>query len=399
MSLARLPRSWSQIRRLAQKECETISLGQLLRQTSSDTASLQHNARWLREQLPIRFARRIEDILQLPHVVVSNPNISSILETYVNTFESVSSFPDIKDSDSEQAFLRLIKRELVDHSQGTRLVAEGYREVRSLYPHIKLDDFLHDHFTTRIATRILMDNYVSMRSPREGYVGVVCQGMRPLEIVQDTARDILHLCQSLYGCSPEVEYRGNLDCVLDYIPRHVIYMVRELLKNAFRSTIERRLARGGARRSPDDLEIPKVAVELQQGDIHVVIKISDLGGGMPKHVQKEAWQYGWSTIGQDAESETAVHEEESWSWDRQSHRTTSKKSELAGYGFGLPLTRLHAQYFGGDVFMQALPGLGTDMYLILTHLKEGTPSTEIDDLSTVLYTRENSRSDPLTNTS
>merc|ERR1719215_2488106 len=71
-----------------------------------------------------------------------------------------------------------------------------------------------------------------------------------------------------------------------------------------------------------------------------------------------------------------------------------KKSELAGYGFGLPLTRLHAQYFGGDVFMQALPGLGTDMYLILTHLKEGTPSTEIDDLSTVLYTRENSRSDP-----
>merc|ERR1719468_1009661 len=212
MSLARLPRSWSQIRRLAQKECETISLGQLLRQTSSDTASLQHNARWLREQLPIRFARRIEDILQLPHVVVSNPNISSILETYVNTFESVSSFPDIKDSDSEQAFLRLIKRELVDHSH---------------------------------ATRILMDNYVSMGSPREGYVGVVCQGMRPLEIVQDTARDILHLCQSLYGCSPEVEYRGNLDCVLDYIPRHVIYMVRELLKNAFRSTIERRLARGG----------------------------------------------------------------------------------------------------------------------------------------------------------
>ena len=33
-----------------------------------------------------------------------------------------------------------------------------------------------------------------------------------------------------------------------------------------------------------------------------------------------------------------------------------RRTELAGYGFGLPLTRLHAQYFGGDVFMQALPG-------------------------------------------
>ena len=65
------------------------------------------------------------------------------------------------------------------------------------------------------------------------------------------------------------------------------------------------------------------------------------------------------------------------------------EQELAGYGFGLPLTRLHAQYFGGDVFMQALPGHGTDMYLLLTHLKEGTPSTETDDLSTLLTSGEN----------
>ena len=49
------------------------------------------------------------------------------------------------------------------HHPGTRLLAEGYREVRRLYPEIHLDDFLHDHFTTRIATRILMDNYVEMQ--------------------------------------------------------------------------------------------------------------------------------------------------------------------------------------------------------------------------------------------
>ena len=37
---------------------------------------------------------------------------------------------------------------------------------------------------------------------------------------------------------------------------------------------------------------------------------------------------------------------------------------------------------------QNLPGHGTDLILILTHLKEGTPSTEFDDLSTLLYKRE-----------
>ena len=44
----------------------------------------------------------------------------------------------------------------------------------------------------------------------------------------------------------------------------------------------------------------------------------------------------------------------------------------------------------------AVPGIslghGTDLILILTHLKAGTPSTEIDDLSTTLYKKESKRS-------
>ena len=38
----------------------------------------------------------------------------------------------------------------------------------------------------------------------------------------------------------------------------------------------------------------------------------------------------------------------------------------------------------------SLPGHGTDLILILTHLKQGTPSTEFDDLSTLLYKKEGS---------
>ncbi|CAJ1383354.1 unnamed protein product [Effrenium voratum] len=367
--------------------------------------------RWLREQLPIRFARRIEDILQLPHVAVINPQMNSILNTYLETFEVIHSSPPIRTEDDERVFLQAIATQLEKHNPGTRLIAEGYREVRRLYPYIRLDDFLHDHFTTRIATRILMDNYVEMRSPKEGYVGVVCQNMQPLKIVQEIAGELTPLTRSLYGCAPEVEYRGNPDCVLDYIPRHVKYMVRELLKNAFRSTVERHLSR-----STVSDPLPHVAVELQQGDIHVIFKISDQGGGMPKRMQREAWKYGWTTVNTDRSYreawQYAEDAEESCSWDRdRGHGDPSKplqksrihfifvglcglrslrlrRSELAGYGFGLPLTRLHAQYFGGDVFMQALPGHGTDLILILTHLKAGTPSTEIDDLSTLLYKKE-----------
>lgn len=385
MARASLPRSFYQIRECAQQYCKTITLGEIMRTTGSDPASLRGRARFLRQQLPIRFARRIEDIVKLPHVVVSDPQINSVLATYVDTFEALHSMDDIETDEDEGRFLRVIQEQLYKHNPGTRLVADGYRQVRQTYPEIRLDKFLHDHFTTRIATRILMDNYHEMRHPQEGYVGIVCQGMRPLKIVQDICDEIIKLTRSIYGCAPDVEYRGNPDCVLDYIPRHVKYMVREILKNSFRSTVERH---------KDKQNIPPVVVELQQGDIHVIIKISDQGGGMSKTVQQEAWQYGWTTVKSEADqSEAGLYAEESCSWDRNRDGGVRRpKSELAGYGFGLPLTRLHAQYFGGDVFLQALPGHGTDMYLILTHLKEGTPSTEIDDLSTMLYNRENSDS-------
>lgn len=369
MALASLPRSFYRIREVAQQQCNTLSLGQLMRTTSSFPSSLQHTGQWLKDALPVRFARRIEDFLQLPHVVVSDPNINHVLGTYLETFEKVSEFRPIRLEEDEAEFCRVIKEQLSKQNSGTRLVAEGYRDVRRLYPAIRLDRFLHDHFCARIATRILMDNYVEMRYPKPGFVGIVCQGMRPLEIVREATTELSFLTSSIYGCAPEVEFRGNLECVLDYIPRHVKYMVRELLKNAFRATIERHLRNGSGA-----TQIPPVVIELQQGDVHVIIKISDQGGGMPKHIQREAWEYGWTTVDTAADSAVAG---------------TGRSSELAGYGFGLPLTRLHAQYFGGDVFMQALPGHGTDMYLILTHLQEGTPSTEIDDLSTVLYQTEN----------
>jgi len=39
---------------------------------------------------------------------------------------------------------------------------------------------------------------------------------------------------------------------------------------------------------------------------------------------------------------------------------------MAGLGFGLPLSRLYARYFGGDIVLHVVPGYGTDVYLTLT---------------------------------
>lgn len=41
---------------------------------------------------------------------------------------------------------------------------------------------------------------------------------------------------------------------------------------------------------------------------------------------------------------------------------------MAGLGFGLPLSRLYARYFGGDLSLVNIPGYGVDVFLKLKAL-------------------------------
>lgn len=42
---------------------------------------------------------------------------------------------------------------------------------------------------------------------------------------------------------------------------------------------------------------------------------------------------------------------------------------MAGLGFGLPLSRLYARYFGGELKLVSMPGYGVDAYLHIKRLE------------------------------
>jgi pyruvate dehydrogenase kinase 2/3/4 len=45
-----------------------------------------------------------------------------------------------------------------------------------------------------------------------------------------------------------------------------------------------------------------------------------------------------------------------------------RAAPLAGLGYGLPISRLYSQYFGGDLEIVNRPGQGVDAYIHLSRL-------------------------------
>jgi pyruvate dehydrogenase kinase 2/3/4 len=43
-------------------------------------------------------------------------------------------------------------------------------------------------------------------------------------------------------------------------------------------------------------------------------------------------------------------------------------SPLAGLGYGLPISRAYARYFGGDLSLMSMEGYGTDAFVHLSRL-------------------------------
>jgi PREDICTED: similar to pyruvate dehydrogenase len=75
--------------------------------------------------------------------------------------------------------------------------------------------------------------------------------------------------------------------------------------------------------------------------------MSDRGGGIPRSLSDCLFDYMYSTAPRPSPS-------------------SNSSTPLAGFGYGLPLSRLYARYLQGDLLVNSYEGYGTDA---ITYLK------------------------------
>ncbi|RKF59734.1 kinase, mitochondrial [Erysiphe neolycopersici] len=345
--------------------------------------------------LSIRLAYRIKALWHLPFIVVANPNIKKLYTNYLNSLSTLLShdFKHITKIDEETLFTKVLIALVESHSQTISTLARGFTECRKYMSPDEVAKFLNEHLHARIGTRLIAEQHIAihnsfhqqqeLNSDANGQIsspliGILDTSLKPANMVNSCGSFVSEICESRYNVRPSWVIDGDSSTTIAYIPVHLQYILTELLKNAFRATIE-----NGMHQEPIIITISSVPITTKSScqlassineldlnlheylDQRVTIRIRDRGGGISPETLPHIWSYSFTTFSEDnfQQNRTDFMNEFNINLD-----AGIGPNSIAGLGYGLPLARTYAEYFGGSISVQSLYGWGCDVYLRLNGL-------------------------------
>uniref|UniRef100_A0AAY4ETS2 Protein-serine/threonine kinase n=1 Tax=Denticeps clupeoides TaxID=299321 RepID=A0AAY4ETS2_9TELE len=310
----------------------------------SENACEKTSFMFLRHELPVRLANIMKEINLLPDNLLSTPSVRLVQSC------KCTSAP-------RHRFCRHITLRN-RHNDVVPTMAQGVVEYKEAYgtdpvTSQNIQYFLDRFYMSRISIRMLLNQHtllfggkVKINPAHPKQIGSIDPCCSVTEVIKDAYINARNLCDRYYMNSPElildefnVKEKGKPITVV-YVPSHLYHMVFELFKNAMRATMEL---------YGDALDYPPVHVQIALGNEDLTVKVSDRGGGVPLRKIERLFTYTYSTA-------------------PRPRMETSSGTPLAGYGYGLPISRLYARYFQGDLKLYSLEGYGTDAIIYIRAL-------------------------------
>ncbi|KAJ2551857.1 hypothetical protein EV175_003532 [Coemansia sp. RSA 1933] len=338
-------------------------------------AKLVQSARYLGYERPVRYAKRVKLFQQLPFIVNTNPHIHSVYLQYFRNFEESRHHAQQQAQQQQQTweqqqqeFIRMLARHSDTLKHIMPGIARGFYETRMYFGPRERKQFLDQLITMRIGLRLLtsqhlalysryrdtVDDPVADQADCDRFGGIVdSNGIDLKQFVHTCAQGVQAMCEMALGDVPRFIIDGDAGgAAFRYVPSHLEYMVIELLKNAFRASLNHQ-PEGN---SPP----PPVLITVSHGCGKVAIRIRDRGGGIPRRIHARVFDYSFTT-------------EEAAGDQGDPTATLAAVSDghgpFAGLGFGLPMTKIYAEYFGGSLHLISLEDYGCDVFLELPSIE------------------------------
>ncbi|CAH8669776.1 unnamed protein product [Dicrocoelium dendriticum] len=324
------------------------------------SGSAVKSATFLCDELPVRLANVMQEIHLLPEQLVSTPSASIVKQWYEQSFCDLVEFEGTNWTEGRlDSFNRRLAEIRNRHNNTVETMAQGVMEMKDRHKTDVITDnqlqyFLDRFYMMRISLRMLINQHLLMfgseLNKHRRFVGSIDPDCNVLEILEDAYEDAKYLCEHYYLSAPEINVQtcGASDGKIEfaYVPSHLYHILFELLKNAMRAVAETH---------NQSASLPPVDVLIAAGKENVTIKISDLGGGVPRSVMEYIFNYTYTT----AKGRSKLRDNNPASSEQGTN------APLAGYGYGLPLSRLYARYFNGDLILASVEGYGTDAIVYL----------------------------------
>ncbi|XP_057295374.1 3-methyl-2-oxobutanoate dehydrogenase [lipoamide] kinase, mitochondrial-like isoform X2 [Hydractinia symbiolongicarpus] len=327
---------------------------------SNNGSHLLKSSQFLQEELPRRIARRVKDFQSLPYVVAINPTLQSVYELYLRAFHKLTTFPKIKTLDDEKKYSTLLSQLLNDHTGVVTSLAKAFHEVKHQIPYELLGSLTERTLKSRLGIRLLAEHHLGLRLEKAGYIGVICVNMSPKSIVEKCVYNCKNLCEKTYSYAPTVFVSGHTKARFAHIPAPMEYILQELIKNAMKATVLKHIEKPS--------EIPPIEITICNNPTHLIIRISDRGGGISDAQLEEIFKYSFSTTKEEDDERYLQEHGCAFEGFMKAANSNSHCGTLSGYGFGLPSSLAYADFLGGSLNLVPMHGLGTDVYLKLSHI-------------------------------
>ncbi|CAN8103601.1 unnamed protein product [Discula destructiva] len=396
--------------------------------------TLYRASQFLSEELPIRLAHRVQELNHLPDGLSEMPSVRRVHDWYAQSFEEITELdrpqldkdvrerllkppkaygkilpeatpnPSIKEGQYSsmqpgakahansngwakqyqaarryfamvddngdwppdlhlynQKFAQTLHKIKRRHDGVVTTMAQGILEYKRKRQRMQIDNtiqsFLDRFYMSRIGIRMLIGQHIALTDQSHytdpHYVGIICTKTNVMDLAQEAIENARFVCEDHYGLfeAPKIQLVCNPNLNFMYVPGHLSHMLFETLKNSLRAVVETH--------GEDKQEFPVTKVIVAEGKEDITIKISDEGGGIPRSAIPLVWTYMYTTV--DATPSLDPDFDKS-----------DFKAPMAGFGYGLPISRLYARYFGGDLKLISMEGYGTDVYLHLNRLSSSS---------------------------
>ncbi|XP_043073706.1 pyruvate dehydrogenase kinase, isozyme 4 isoform X2 [Puntigrus tetrazona] len=276
---------------------------------------------FLRQELPVRLANIMKEIDFLPDKLLSTPSLKLLQSWYAQSLMELVDFLE-KDPDDKKILTKFTET-LINvrnrHNNVVPTMAQGvleYKEAFGVDPvtNQNVQYFLDRFYMSRISTRMLMNQHTlifdgSTNPAHPKHIGSIDPNCDVVEVVKDAYESAKMLCDQYYLTSPEVEikqvnFKGPSD------PIHIVYVPSHLYHMLFE--LFKNAMRATVETHETSLHLPTIKVRVSLGSEDLTIK--------------------------------------------------------AGFGYGLPISRLYAKYFQGDLQLYSMEGYGTSAVIYLKAL-------------------------------